>query len=77
MTGATASEPRWAVPPGRQRKLTVAEAADYHGCSEKTIRRAITDGRLRAYRVGPRMIRIDPRDLDRLARPIPAVSNGA
>jgi excisionase family DNA binding protein len=63
--------------PARQRRLSVAEAADYHGCSQKTIRRAIADGRLRAYRVGPRMIRIDPRDLDRFARPIPAVSNGA
>jgi excisionase family DNA binding protein len=58
--------------PGRQRKLSVAEAADYHGCSERTIRRAIAAGRLRAYRVGVRMIRIDPRDLDRMARRIPA-----
>jgi excisionase family DNA binding protein len=66
-----------AASPARQRRLSVAEAADYHRCSEKTIRRAIADGRLRAYRVGSRMIRIDPRDLDRLARPIPAVSNGA
>jgi excisionase family DNA binding protein len=63
--------------PGRQRRLSVAEAADYHGCSERTIRRAIADGRLRAYRVGARMIRIDPRDLDRLARPNPTVGHGA
>jgi excisionase family DNA binding protein len=61
-----------AATPQRQRKMSVAEAADYHNCSEKTIRRAIRDGRLRAYRVGPRLIRIDPRDLDRLARRIPA-----
>ncbi len=60
-----------AASPQRQRRLSVAEAADYHNCSERTIRRAIRDGRLRAYRVGPRLIRIDPRDLDRLARPIP------
>ena len=61
-----------AASPGRQRKLSVAEAADYHGCSERAIRRAIAVGRLRAYRVGVRMIRIDARDLDRMARRIPA-----
>jgi excisionase family DNA binding protein len=57
--------------------MSVAEAADYHCCSERTIRRAIRDGRLRAYRVGPRLIRIDPADLDRMARLIPAAGNGA
>ncbi len=53
-------------------RISVAEAADYHGCSQKTIRRAIADGRLPAYRLGAKLIRIDPRDLDRLARKVPA-----
>jgi excisionase family DNA binding protein len=60
-----------------ERKLSVAESALYYGCNERTIRRAIAAGRLRAYRVGPRMIRIDPADLDRMARPITAAGNGA
>ena len=66
-----------AAKPQRQPRMSVAEAADYHRCSERTIRRAIRDGRLRAYRVGPRLIRIDPADLDRMARLIPAADNGA
>ena len=61
-----------AASPAPQRRLSVAEAADYHGCSPKTIRRAIAAGRLRAYRLGPKLIRIDPRDLDKMARRIPA-----
>jgi len=66
-----------AAKPQRQPRMSVAEAADHHCCSERTIRRAIRDGRLRAYRVGPRLIRIDPADLDRMARLIPAAGNGA
>jgi excisionase family DNA binding protein len=60
----------------RQRKISIAEAAEYFGCSPRTIRRAITAGRLRAYRVGPRMIRVDVRDLDRMARPIGSARHG-
>jgi excisionase family DNA binding protein len=57
----------------RHPKISVAEAADQRGCSQRTIRRWIAAGILPAYRVGPRLIRIDPRDLDRMARRIPAV----
>lgn len=54
--------------------LTIAEAAVRRGCSQKTIRRRIADGTLPAYRLGPKLIRIDPRDLGRLARRIPTAS---
>jgi excisionase family DNA binding protein len=54
--------------------LSVADAAYRRRCSQKTIRRLIASGDLPAYRIGARMIRIDPRDLDRLARKIPAAS---
>jgi excisionase family DNA binding protein len=65
-----------AAKPQRQSRMSVAEAAEYHHCSQRTIRRAIHDGRLRAYRVGPRLIRIDPADLDRMAQLIPAAGGG-
>jgi len=44
--------------------LTVRDVALLDGCSEKTVRRAIAAGRLRALRVGPggRLIRIHPAD---------------
>lgn len=42
--------------------LTIREVAELDGCSEKTIRRAITAGLLEAVRLGPsgRLVRIDP-----------------
>lgn len=42
--------------------LTVKEVAIADNCSEKTVRRAIAAGLLKAVRVGPggRLLRIDP-----------------
>jgi excisionase family DNA binding protein len=37
----------------------------------KTVRRWIAAGRLTAYRFGPRLLRIDPDELDALLQPIP------
>ncbi|WP_082683836.1 MULTISPECIES: helix-turn-helix domain-containing protein [unclassified Mycobacterium] len=51
-------------------RLTLHQAAERVGLSEKTLRRYVSDGRLRAYRVGARAIRIDTADLDALSRPI-------
>lgn len=41
------------------RKITLQEAADTYSVSERTLRRYIASGRLRAWRVGPRLIRLD------------------
>jgi excisionase family DNA binding protein len=49
---------------------TQRNAATYLGLSEKTIRRYIADGRLIAYRVGPRAIRLDRESVLALARPM-------
>ena len=46
--------------------MTVAQAAKYLDVSEKSIRRWIAAGRLSARRAGPRLIRIDPRALERM-----------
>ena len=56
--------------------VSVQAAAEQLGVSTRTIRRYIASGRLLAYRVGPTLIRIDPGDLDRLARPIPNARTG-
>lgn len=51
---------------------TLSEAAERVGVSTKTLRRWIAAGRLRGYRVGPHLIRLDADEVDALARPIPA-----
>jgi excisionase family DNA binding protein len=51
--------------------LTIKEAAAYAKASERTIRRWIARGDLAAFRIGPKMVRIEQVDLDRLTRPIP------
>lgn len=51
--------------------LTLAEAAEWYGVSERTLRRRIAEGRLPAYRVGPRSIRVKAEDVEALAQPIP------
>lgn len=51
------------------RPATMVDArgvADYFDVSVPTVRRWVREGRLRAYKVGPRAVRFDPRDLDRL-----------
>ncbi|MFI8771295.1 helix-turn-helix domain-containing protein [Gordonia sp. NPDC062954] len=46
------------------RYLSIQQAATEVGVCTKTIRRWISDGRLTARRAGPRLIRIDRRELD-------------
>jgi excisionase family DNA binding protein len=47
-------------------KLTVAEAAGRLGVCERTIRRYLAAGVIAGTRVGPKLIRIDAAELDRL-----------
>jgi excisionase family DNA binding protein len=55
------------------RRVGLREAADYAGVHTHTVRRWIAAGRLRAYRVGPRLIRVDLADLDAIMRPVGAL----
>jgi excisionase family DNA binding protein len=50
---------------------SIAAAADRMGVSTRTLRRRIADGSLRAYRLGPRIIRLDAAEVDRLMVPVP------
>lgn len=53
-----------------QRSISLQRAAEELDMSVKTVRRYIAAGRLKAYRVGPRVIRVDAASLEELRRPI-------
>ncbi|HEY5184938.1 MAG TPA: helix-turn-helix domain-containing protein [Actinomycetes bacterium] len=55
----------------RNRFASLAEAADQARVSPRTVRRWVAAGLLPAYRLGPRVLRVDLDDLDALARRIP------
>lgn len=54
-----------------RRLATIDEAAEYTRISTQTLRKYISDGKLRAYRAGPRLVRIDLNDVDAMLRQIP------
>lgn len=57
--------------PTTKRYATLAEAAGYMGCDQRTIRRYVAAGKLHGYRLGTRLIRVDLSELDAMLRPIP------
>jgi excisionase family DNA binding protein len=54
---------------GGRRWATTQKAADYLGVTDRTIRQMVADGRLRAYRSGGRVVRIDLNELDAAMEP--------
>jgi excisionase family DNA binding protein len=63
--------------PRRRNLVAVEAAAEYLGVAPLTVRRRIASGQLRAYRLGPRIIRVDLADVDAMLEPIPTVGGGA
>ncbi|ADL71294.1 hypothetical protein SEA_MORROW_35 [Mycobacterium phage Morrow] len=53
-------------------RASIQQTADYLGVSVKTVRRYIADGRLKAIRLGPRLIRVERDSVEALMRPIGA-----
>lgn len=53
---------------------SLSSAAQRTGLSIRTLRRSIANGDLTAYRSGPRIIRVNPDDVDHLMVPIPTAS---
>lgn len=49
---------------------SLAQAAERTEVSVKTLRRRIAAGDLPAYRYGPKILRVDPNDVDQLMRPL-------
>lgn len=50
--------------------ISVQAAADYCDVDARTVRRWIAAGRLNALRVGPRLIKIDVAELDKILQPV-------
>lgn len=57
--------------------VTLEHAADRLGVNTRTIRRRIAEGKLPAYRLGPRQIRVWTSDVDALLVRIPAADGVA
>lgn len=55
--------------------LTVPEAAARLALSERTIRTYISHGRLTAYRLGPKALRLDAAEVDAFGQPVPTASS--
>jgi excisionase family DNA binding protein len=53
------------------RLMGIAEAAEYANVHPSTLRRRIADGQLPAYRVGPKLLKVDIDDVEALIRPVP------
>lgn len=54
---------------GSRKYITLREAADYLGVTERCIRQMIADGRLTGYRAGPRLVRVDLNEIDAAMQP--------
>ena len=59
-----------------KRYASLAQAAQYLGCDERTIRRCVARGELRGYRLGSRIIRVDLNEVDAIMKPIPTAGGG-
>ena len=66
--------PKNAIPARRLASLEVA--AEHADVCTKTIRRWVADGRIKAYHVGPRLLKIDLNELDSYIRPVAAAGRG-
>lgn len=55
--------------PTSRRYAKLAEAAEYLGVTDRTIRQMIADGRLTGYRSGPRLVRVDLNEIDAAMEP--------
>ena len=58
-----------------RRYASLADAAQYVDCNERTLRRKIAAGALTGYRFG-RLVRVDLDEVDAAMRPIPAATGG-
>ena len=52
-----------------RRYAKLAEAADYLGVTDRTVRQMIADGRLTGYRSGTRLVRVDLNEVDAAMKP--------
>jgi excisionase family DNA binding protein len=53
--------------------MSIAQVAAAAGCSTATIGRWIQQGRIKAFRVGPRTVRVPIAEVERLINGVPAM----
>jgi excisionase family DNA binding protein len=54
--------------------VSIAAAAEHYGVSRQTVRRWIAGGKITAYRVEPRLIRVDLDEIEaKIIHPVPTV----
>ena len=58
------------------RLISLSEFADRADVHPRSVRRWIASGLITGYRVGPRLVKCDPADLDRVVGTIPAANGG-
>lgn len=62
--------------PAPRRLVGINQASEYADVNPKTIRRWIAAGHVPAYRMGPRLLKVDLNELDAMLRPIPTAGGG-
>jgi excisionase family DNA binding protein len=55
--------------PALRRWVSIQDAAEYLGVTDRTIRQMIADGRLTGYRSGTRLVRLDLNEINAAMRP--------
>jgi excisionase family DNA binding protein len=50
--------------------VTLSEAADYLGVTTRTVRQMVADQRLRAYKLGDRVVRLRLDEIDAAMQPV-------
>ena len=60
-----------------RRLVNISAAACYADVHPITSRRWVAAGRLPAYRVGPRLLKVDLNEIEDMLRPIPTTCGGA
>ncbi len=68
---------RPAIARQNRRLASINKVAEILDVNPRTVRRRIADGTLRAYRVGPTLVKVDLDDVDRILRPIPTGGEAA
>ena len=58
------------MPQALEKQLTFAQVAELINCSQRTVRRLVDSGQLKAYRYGQRIVRVDPLDVAKLREPV-------
>lgn len=56
--------------PDARRLIPLSEGAEILGVNTRTVRRYIAAGKITAYRVGPKLVKVDAADLETLLTPV-------